>query len=634
MASTLMFTIEGFIDVLVEEDDFDGDGVTELKFTLEVDESKGFTADIRGLFWDVENESALGSLVATGDDVTDSRFEANKVEDLGNGANMIGAATRGENGQHFDAGVEIGTQGASHDDIQTTTFIVQGLTMEDISGQRFGVRLTSVGEIDGEREGSLKLTGVAAYAQNEPDAVDDEFTLDEDTLITGNVLANDTDGDGDTLAVTNFTIVDGAGIADDSLVVNADGSFSFEPVTSFTGDVTFTYEVSDGNGGTDSATATVTIEEVAGITEDLGEVPLDIVLAFDLSGSFFNDLPNIQGSDAGDFFPTLDAAIDPNDSGDVKFAVTSYIDYPIFSFGSSSDFIYTANQDLTATDADVQTAIDALSTGFGGDGQEAQLVSLQQVGLGNGLTYTAGSERFVVLSTDAPPHVAGDFGDGGANDNDTDLADGLGPNGEEDYPSVSQVAAALASNGVTPVFAVTASMIPTYQNLLDQLNATDPNIGGSVVELESDSSNLADAIAEGLFQDLDGTDGRDTLTGNSLRNTIDGGDRADVIDGEGGDDRLIGGNGNDTLTGGEGADTFVFENYPFFRGTDTVLDYDDGTDTLELSGFGAIGFGDLSITDVGGDAHIAVGDGEDDPIAILAGVAAPDLDASDFHFIA
>lgn len=634
MARSLMFTIDDLIDVLVEEDDFDGDGDTELRFTLTVDESEGYTADIRGLFWDVRDESMLGDLVASGDDVTDSRFEANKVEGLGNGANMIGAATRGKDGQRFDAGVEIGTEGASADDIQTTTFIVEGLTLDDISDQRFGVRLTSVGEIDGEREGSLKLTGVAAYAPSAPDAVDDDFTLDEDTLITGNVLANDTDGDGDTLTVTDFTIVDGAGIADDSLMVNADGSFSFEPVTSFTGDVTFTYEVSDGNGGTDSATATVTIEEVTGITKDLGEVPLDIVLAFDLSGSFRDDLNYIKGSDPGDFFPTLDSAIDPTGSGDVKFAVTSYIDYPFSSYGSYSDFIYNANQDLTATDADVMTAIDGLTIGSGGDGPEAQLVALQQVGLGNGLTYTEGSERFVVLSTDAYYHLAGDFGEGGLNDNDTDLADGLGPNGVEDYPTVEQVAEALASNGVTPIFAVTAWMIPQYQTLLDALNEVDPSIGGSVVELASDSSNLTDAITEGLFQDLDGTAGRDTLTGNSLRNTIDGGDRADIIDGQGGDDRLIGGNGNDILTGGDGTDTFVFENDTHFRGTDTVTDYQVGTDMLELSGFGAIGFGDLTITDVDGDAHIAAGDAEDAPIAILEGVAAADLSASDFILVA
>ena len=266
------------------------------------------------------------------------------------------------------------------------------------------------------------------------------------------------------------------------------------------------------------------------------------------------------------------------------------------------------HQDLTAVDAAVISALDGMTTKSGADFPEAQLIALQQVGLGTGLTYAVGSERFVVLTTDASYHEGAP------------------------HPVVADMAAALLASDVTPIFAVTSSVMPVYQTLLTELS-DDYGIEGTVVELASDSSNLAAAIEAGLFLDLVGGPGRDLLTGNSLRNTIDGGARADVIDGARGDDVLIGGTGNDTLTGGEGADTFVFENDPMFRGTDTVMDYVDGTDTLRLTGYGGIGYGDLTIVDGVSGAEIYVPDAEDAPIAILVGVSAATLDAGDVFFV-
>ncbi|WP_157888302.1 cadherin-like domain-containing protein, partial [Neptunicoccus sediminis] len=78
---------------------------------------------------------------------------------------------------------------------------------------------------------------------------------DEDTVISGSVAASDVDGD--TLIFTLAT--DGANGA---VTMAADGSYSYTPDGDFNGSDSFTYTVSDGNGGIDTQTVTITVNAV------------------------------------------------------------------------------------------------------------------------------------------------------------------------------------------------------------------------------------------------------------------------------------------------------------------------------------------------------------------------------------
>jgi hypothetical protein len=91
-----------------------------------------------------------------------------------------------------------------------------------------------------------------------PAANDDQATTAEDTpLINIDVLANDSDGDGDTLAI------DGTPTADHGTVtVNADGTLNYTPDADFNGTDTITYAVSDGNGGSATGSVDVTVTPV------------------------------------------------------------------------------------------------------------------------------------------------------------------------------------------------------------------------------------------------------------------------------------------------------------------------------------------------------------------------------------
>ena len=91
-----------------------------------------------------------------------------------------------------------------------------------------------------------------------PIANDDTYTLDEDTTLTieavDAVLANDSDIDGDSLSVSLDT-----NVSNGTLTLNNNGSFDYTPNANFNGTDSFTYEVSDGNGGTDIGTVNLTI---------------------------------------------------------------------------------------------------------------------------------------------------------------------------------------------------------------------------------------------------------------------------------------------------------------------------------------------------------------------------------------
>lgn len=109
---------------------------------------------------------------------------------------------------------------------------------------------------------------------------------------------------------------------------------------------------------------------------------------------------------------------------------------------------------------------------------------------------------------------------------------------------------------------------------------------------------------------------------------ITGGTGADRLQARLGDDVLNGGAGDDVLIGGSGNDTFVFDSAGFDR--DTIARFADGRDTIRISTALAADFAGLSVIDQGSRTVIDFGGGD---LIILRGVAAADIDASDFLFV-
>jgi uncharacterized delta-60 repeat protein len=109
---------------------------------------------------------------------------------------------------------------------------------------------------------------------------------------------------------------------------------------------------------------------------------------------------------------------------------------------------------------------------------------------------------------------------------------------------------------------------------------------------------------------LEGGAGVDTLNGGRGNDFLRGEAGNDILDGGSGRDILIGGAGADSLTGGTGRDTFVL--YSQSEGVDTITDFEDGFDLIDLRvmfqrpEFTGRGFSDLSFVTVGADTSIRV----------------------------
>ncbi|HKX75144.1 MAG TPA: cadherin-like domain-containing protein, partial [Acidimicrobiia bacterium] len=103
----------------------------------------------------------------------------------------------------------------------------------------------------------LNLVHFCYAGNNPPVANHDSASGNEDTTITGNVLTNDTDADGD--ALTAIKVGDPA---NGSVTLSANGSFSYTPNANFNGTDSFTYKANDGSADSNTATVTITVNAI------------------------------------------------------------------------------------------------------------------------------------------------------------------------------------------------------------------------------------------------------------------------------------------------------------------------------------------------------------------------------------
>lgn len=111
----------------------------------------------------------------------------------------------------------------------------------------------------GTSTGTVNITvGACTASCTTPTLVNDDRTTDNVTPVTIDVLANDSDQDGDTLSIQSFTQ------GSNGTVEQVSGQLKYTPNSGYVGTDTFTYTVSDGHGHTATATVTVTVSDATG----------------------------------------------------------------------------------------------------------------------------------------------------------------------------------------------------------------------------------------------------------------------------------------------------------------------------------------------------------------------------------
>ena len=153
------------------------------------------------------------------------------------------------------------------DDILTTPGIAakdNGVVRNDEDGDRvvdtpFDVTLSqqwSAGLAPGASVTLVTTTHFGQPRNRPPNAVDDALPATEDTASSLNVLANDSDPDGDPISLVGAT--DGSHGAVNCIV----GVCTYTPASNYNGTDSFTYTISDGRGASDSGTVNVTVNPV------------------------------------------------------------------------------------------------------------------------------------------------------------------------------------------------------------------------------------------------------------------------------------------------------------------------------------------------------------------------------------
>ncbi|MCV2888967.1 tandem-95 repeat protein, partial [Ruegeria aquimaris] len=172
-----------------------------------------------------------------------------------------------------------------------------------------------------------------------PQVRPDRFTMNEDGTVSGSVLNNDNDIDGDELFVTIATTP-----ANGSLDISPDGSFVYSPHPNFSGTDTFVYTVSDGQGGFASGVVTLTVTPVndapvAG--DDSVTTAEDTPLTFDPRGN--------DGDPDGDTLSL--AAVTQPGHGSVAINPDGTLTYsPAADFHGSDSFTYTLSDGQGGSD--------------------------------------------------------------------------------------------------------------------------------------------------------------------------------------------------------------------------------------------------------------------------------------------
>ncbi len=200
---------------------------------------------------------------------------------------------------------------------------------------------------DGNGGTATATVNVTVDPVNDPPlANDDSAVTNEDTVVTIVVLGNDSDPDGDSLNVTSL-----ADPAHGTAVINGDNSLTYTPAANFFGSDSFDYTISDRNGGTATATVSITVNPV-------NDAPIAVNDSAETKENTAVTVAVLANdSDAEGDAMTVTAVSKPA-HGTVALNADGTISYkPFFQFSGVDSFTYTVSDGKVDSTASVNVTV-------------------------------------------------------------------------------------------------------------------------------------------------------------------------------------------------------------------------------------------------------------------------------------
>ena len=159
--------------------------------------------------------------------------------------------------------------------------------------------------------------------------MNDAVSLNEDSSITFAPLANDIDVDGDTLTITSVDQGLHGSVLFDST------SITYVPEANFRGSDSFTYFISDGNGGNATATVSLTVTEVNDAPSAMDD---GLVVSEDAGATSIAVLANDSDPDEGDALVITSVSSPLN--GTASFTASAVFYTPNANYNGPDSFTY------------------------------------------------------------------------------------------------------------------------------------------------------------------------------------------------------------------------------------------------------------------------------------------------------